>query len=200
MVLATAWISTKMEHDKTIITLSAGAIGLLVTVLTTKGVADSWHIFLFMAAFSGYITAIIVCLIIFQKNSTIIEDELNEARKDPAIQQKQDHHLKRLDKISLYSFLFATIAFVLIGIFTAMSKPKESEKKKDQPSGKKEAVVQLQSTSAKLHNKAHYRPASKRSGIKKECSTVIINCVQEARYSSCQRTISENPKREENLR
>lgn len=36
--LVSAWIQTKMERDKTLASLSAGGIGLLVTILSTVGV------------------------------------------------------------------------------------------------------------------------------------------------------------------
>lgn len=34
----TAWFNTRLEHDKSLLALSAGGIGLLVTLLTTVGV------------------------------------------------------------------------------------------------------------------------------------------------------------------
>ncbi|MDA8663964.1 hypothetical protein N9L66_03280 [Porticoccaceae bacterium] len=36
--MLSAWIETKMERDKTLVTLSAAGIGLLVTILTVIGV------------------------------------------------------------------------------------------------------------------------------------------------------------------
>jgi len=36
-VLLSAWIHTKMEHDKTLVTVSIGGIGYLISVLTLVG-------------------------------------------------------------------------------------------------------------------------------------------------------------------
>lgn len=36
-VLLDAWIQTRTERDKTLVTLSAAGVGLLVTILTTAG-------------------------------------------------------------------------------------------------------------------------------------------------------------------
>lgn len=37
-----AWYNTSLEHDKSIFSLSAGGIGLLITLLTTVGLYASW--------------------------------------------------------------------------------------------------------------------------------------------------------------
>ncbi len=41
-VMLSAWVQTKMERDKTLVTLSSAAIGLLITLITTVGVND-WY-------------------------------------------------------------------------------------------------------------------------------------------------------------
>ena len=121
-VLLTAWINTKMEHDKTLITLSAAAIGLLITILTTKTVIQTWLVWIYIFAFVGYLITIYAALIIYQRNSLHIEKELKgQSGKDP--------HLERLDKLCLYSFSLATLAFILIGVFTATLKIKEEKTK-----------------------------------------------------------------------
>jgi len=128
MVLLTAWINTKMEHDKTIITLSAAAIGLLITILTAIGIGKYWHIIIFCVAFTGYSVAIFASLIIFQKNSVYIESELRREDETDSQKEGHEHKLERLDKLALWSFIIGTIAFVSIGICTAYSKLKKEEK------------------------------------------------------------------------
>jgi hypothetical protein len=46
-VMLDAWIQTRMALDKSLITLSAGGVGVLVTLLTTVGVARPWQIYLY---------------------------------------------------------------------------------------------------------------------------------------------------------
>ena len=54
-VLLGAWIQTKMERDKTLVTLSAAAIGLLVTIFTTVGVKSIWEIPIFAVAVISFL-------------------------------------------------------------------------------------------------------------------------------------------------
>ncbi|MGY0582644.1 MAG: hypothetical protein ACW7DV_11235, partial [Paraglaciecola chathamensis] len=49
--LLSAWIQTKMERDKTLITLSSAAIALLVTMLTTVGINQIYTLFFCVVAF-----------------------------------------------------------------------------------------------------------------------------------------------------
>lgn len=57
-ILLSTWIETKMERDKTLVTLSAAAIGLLVTILTTVGVKSLWEIPLFAFAVTSFLATI----------------------------------------------------------------------------------------------------------------------------------------------
>lgn len=126
MALVTSWINTKMEHDKTIITISAGGIGLLITILTTKGTAETWHIWLFGIAFCCFLIAIFTAIVIFQENSVRIGQEV---RKEEI---NHDMKLERLDKVVRWSFIIGTVMFVMIGILSAIAKPKETGAKNNQ--------------------------------------------------------------------
>lgn len=185
-VLATAWIGTKMEHDKTIITISAGAIGLLVTILTAKGIEAIWHIWLFLLAFIGYTIAIFVSIIIFQKNSVRIEEELRQ-------EDGHEYKLKRLDKVARWSFILATVAFIAIGICSAISKAMEIKEKcetkaledankaKQKPAPSKEQQTPLKNIPKKPKK-------SQRTLTTSGSSIVIINCCSHVIYSSCRQT------------
>src|SRR6266567_1420189 len=96
-------------------TLSAAAIGLLITILTTKNIAAHWYIYLYACAFIGYMATICSSLFIYQRNSLLIENELRE-------NGGHDPHLARLDKLSFWSFILGTIAFILIGVLSATFK------------------------------------------------------------------------------
>lgn len=185
MALATAWITTKTELDKTIITLSAGAIGLLITVLTAKGVAEGWHIGLFVISFIGYLIAIFTSLFIFQKNSKLIEAELRE----------EEHNIKleRYDKLARWSFFIGTVAFVAIGIFSALSKWKEvNQKKEEKPQANQEIMKPAEQPTNELKDKIQSPKKNIQSGVsRKSCKAdtppviILNNYVQSGRYSSC---------------
>ncbi|PKF49010.1 hypothetical protein AT251_22010 [Enterovibrio nigricans] len=56
-----AWLNTKFELDKSLLTLSTGAIGLLVTLLTTVGASSVegwycilWRYYLFLFVLSQF--------------------------------------------------------------------------------------------------------------------------------------------------
>ena len=111
-VLLNAWIETRMERDKTLVTLSAAAIGLLVTILTTVGVKHLWEIPLFAVAVVSFLVTIWSSLIIYQLNSKHLEDAIRGS-------SERDPRLEKYDKRSIRAFIVGAIAALLIGISSA---------------------------------------------------------------------------------
>lgn len=109
--LLSAWIQTKMERDKTLVTLSSAGIALLVTILTTAGVSSLYLLILFLGAFIGFGLCIWTSLQIYQLNSTHLENELRSVNTDLK--------LEKYDKRSLRSFLAGVICICIIGLFSA---------------------------------------------------------------------------------
>ena len=64
-----AWFNTRIEHDKSLLTLSAGGIGLLITLLTTVGASSIQILLLYGFAILFFLVCIISVLIIFKRNS-----------------------------------------------------------------------------------------------------------------------------------
>lgn len=73
-----AWISTRMELDRSLLTLSAGAIGLLIALLSTSGTVDKTDIMLSAISMIFFVIVIFSCLIILKMNSVHIEDVHNK--------------------------------------------------------------------------------------------------------------------------
>lgn len=111
-VLLSAWIQTKMERDKTLVTLSSGAIGLLITILTTVGAENYWIIFLFIISICAFITTIWSSLVIYQLNSKHLEDALRGSSETST-------ELEKYDKLSIKAFVVGAIAAMLIGAISA---------------------------------------------------------------------------------
>lgn len=111
-VLLSAWIETKMERDKTLVTLSAAAIGLLVTILTTVGAKHFWEIPLFAFAVISFLVTIWSSLTIYQLNS----EHLEEAIRGSSV---KDPRLEKYDKRSVGAFIIGSIAALLIGVSSA---------------------------------------------------------------------------------
>jgi glucan phosphoethanolaminetransferase (alkaline phosphatase superfamily) len=122
--LVNAWIQTKIEHDKTLISLSAGGIGLLIAILSAVGVKHWWEILLYFGALFSFIITIAICIYIFVRNSKHIEDVLKR-------KTSRDYLLARLDKISSILFVFAVLFSMAIGIVTALDKLSERNVKGD---------------------------------------------------------------------
>ena len=111
-ILLSAWIETKMERDKTLVTLSAAAIGLLVTILTTVGAKHFWEIPLFAFAVISFLVTIWSSLTIYQLNS----EHLEEAIKGSSV---KDPRLEKYDKQSVRAFIIGSVVTLLIGVSSA---------------------------------------------------------------------------------
>jgi hypothetical protein len=121
-VLLEAWIQTKMERDKTLVTLSAAAIGLLITVLTTVGVQSIFEIVLFIISIVAFITTIWSALVIYQLNSKHLEDALKGS-------SESDPNLEKYDKLSIRAFISGTVFALLVGTISAYNKITLEEEK-----------------------------------------------------------------------
>lgn len=104
----TAWIETRMEYDKTIITLSATGIGLLVTLLSTVGIFGTFHLITVCIALFGFLSAIIITLYVFIKNSDYLENLVNN--------KSENIRLKKYDVFKNISFYVAVTFIVIAGI------------------------------------------------------------------------------------
>lgn len=111
-VLLSAWIDTRMERDKTLVTLSAAAIGLLITILTTVGVPCLYFIPIYIISVGAFITAIFSALKIYQLNSDHIEASLHGETGD-------DPKLEKYDKRTIRSFYVGCVTALLIGVLSA---------------------------------------------------------------------------------
>jgi hypothetical protein len=111
-VLLGAWIQTKMERDKTLVTLSAAAIGLLVTILTTVGVKSIWEVPMFALAVSSFLVTIWSSLVIYQLNSQHLEDAIRGS-------SKKDPRLEKYDKRAIRAFIIGAVSALIIGILSA---------------------------------------------------------------------------------
>jgi len=121
-VLLSAWIETKMERDKTLVTLSAAGIGLLVTILTTVGVNNVWVIPLFAISVVAFLVTIWSSLVIYQLNSQHLEDAISGS-------SERDPRLEKYDKRSIRAFIIGGISALLIGILSASIQLNLSEEK-----------------------------------------------------------------------
>lgn len=126
----TAWFTSALEYDKSILTLSAGGIGLHLTLLTTVGLRSPEALVLYIAAIVCFTAALLAVLRVFRRNQSHIEDVLagRVAGKDPS--------LARLDAFAILSFGTGVVFTAVVGISAAIHSFSDREKamsEKQQP-------------------------------------------------------------------
>lgn len=109
-----AWYNSALEHDKSLLTLSVGGIGFLITILTTIGVSGSFQLVLYAIAILMFGICLITILRIFNANKIYLKNILLN------IVQANDPKLKKLDTIAFRSFIIAIIISAFIGLSTAL--------------------------------------------------------------------------------
>nr|WP_320017235.1 hypothetical protein [uncultured Desulfobacter sp.] len=121
-----AWFSTRMEGSKTLISLSAAAIGILVTLLTTIGSNSIIELLLFCFAILSFAMCCISVLVIFQRNSHYLESIVQG-------HSGNDSLLSLLDTISISSFILGIVFSFIIGINTGIDTIQKSHSQKTSP-------------------------------------------------------------------
>ena len=121
------WYNSTLEHDKSLLTLSTGGIGILITILTTVGISYIYQIIVYFISIFSFLICLITILRIFKENKTHIENII----KGSAL--PDDPKLKNLDNIAYYSFFIGIIFSAIIGFSTAFHSlyDKVSEMAKD---------------------------------------------------------------------
>ena len=158
----TAWYTTRLEHDKGLLTLSAGGIGLLMTLMTTVGVSSAESLVLHVSALVTFLVCLIAVLIIFKKNADHLEDVIvgTASQDDPA--------LSRLDAVATWSFAFGVMFSVLIGISAAINSYGKVEKKMSSSDQKQSSTGIAQES---FNGIAKLQPASPQSSSSTESPT-----------------------------
>lgn len=120
--MVAAWLQNRMELDKALLALSAGGIGLLVTISTTAGLTGFVAVLSFTISVFSFLITILLLLIIFKINSEHIESIINkEKTKTPS--------LKRLDKYTRIFFSIGILFAVLMATATVKDDYNNKERK-----------------------------------------------------------------------
>jgi len=115
--LLSAWIDTRMEQDKTIIAISAAALGLLVTIVTAFGINGFLQYFFAVTSIAGFIVAICSALHIYQFNAKHLEENLRSQSTE-----NTSKLLKKLDRLTIISFYAGIICAVLMAVSISFQK------------------------------------------------------------------------------
>jgi hypothetical protein len=109
-----AWFNTKLERDKSILTLSTGAIGLLITLasaidIKSNGTGCLILIVLYIAIFC-YLSSIILVLRIFLYNAKYIQADITNNKEQF---KEYTRKLKNLDSFSIWAFIIGIIFSII---------------------------------------------------------------------------------------
>jgi hypothetical protein len=114
-----AWFNTKLEHDKSLLTLSAGGVGLLLTLLPS--IESSTALIFFIGAISSFVVTLVALLFVFRRNGTHIENVISE-------NDATDPVLKRIDILALWAFGIGVVFTATIGITAAINSYSSKDK------------------------------------------------------------------------
>lgn len=109
-----AWYGTRLEHDKNLMTLAAGGIGLLISLVSAFGVASVESLIIFILALFAFTLCVVAVLWIFKRNGKHIEDVVGGQKRDI------DPVLAALDNVALSTFLAGVILSSILGIASAV--------------------------------------------------------------------------------
>lgn len=111
-----AWIETRMEKDKTLLTLATAGLGLVTTLLTTVGPADWYQLWLYGFAGLAFICTIAAAILIFHRNSGHLEDVIQRGVTG------DDKLLVKLDFLVGLSFGVGVILTAAIALSSGIAK------------------------------------------------------------------------------
>ena len=144
------WTSTRIEFDKSKLTLSVAGIGLLVTLLTTIGIDNYAGFVLYVFAIISFLVTITCVLIIFQRNAKHLEKVITE-------DEKSDSVLRMLDTLSSFSFLTAVLFSMAIGLSQGMASIHTGQEKC--MTEEKEDTVQVVTSKKSLEGLGKLKPS-----------------------------------------
>ena len=108
-----AWFGTRLEHDRSLLTLSAGGVGLLVTLLSTVGIHSVESLILYIVALISFLICLTVVLCIFKRNAAYLQAVIHGSNDN-------DPLLGILDIAAISSFLLGALISSIIGIAIAV--------------------------------------------------------------------------------
>jgi hypothetical protein len=115
-VSVTAWYNTSLEHSKSLLTLSAGGIGLLITLIKMQATLSSGMLVMYIIALLAFLVCLASILYIFRQNKAYIKKVIHSNSN-----QERDAVLAILDDIAIWSFIIAAFFSVFIGIFPVIN-------------------------------------------------------------------------------
>lgn len=109
------WLNSRLERDKSLLTLSAGGVGLVATLMTTVGPQSLVTLMLYALAALAFATSLFCIIRILDRNA----DHLKHIVAGTA---DRDAGLARLDRVSFWAFVAGAALLGAIGVFAGIDK------------------------------------------------------------------------------
>jgi len=148
--LRNAWITCGLELDRTLLTLSAGGIGILITLLTTGTIEHYLEIVLFTLAVLFFLSTLICMIWALELNKIHIEQTLKGY-------EGADPRLTKVDLLARIFFIIGIIFTLIIGInagIKSLNKYKEEQKMAEEKK-------QIQRVDESLNNLSSMKPITR---------------------------------------
>ena len=130
-----AWFASRLEHDKSLLTLSTAGVGVLVTIMQSA-INSVSSLLLYIGAIIFFVICLVSVLVIFRVNTSHIMDVVNNrAEGDSKI-------LVILDQAATYSFFLGMLFSAILGMSVAISTLHEKEVKMAEANKNKPAQMQ----------------------------------------------------------
>jgi hypothetical protein len=113
-----AWMNTRMERDKTLLTLASAGIGFLLTLLKAFEIPVGFLRILYVLAGASLLVTVCTAVVIFGQNAGYLE----ALDKSVSSAEKRATRLRFLDRVISVSFLVGVLAFVGIAVTALLSK------------------------------------------------------------------------------
>jgi hypothetical protein len=149
-----AWYNTRLERDKSLLTLSTGGIGLLLTLIAAFGIHSAESLVLYVLALMAFVVCLGAVLWIFQRNSEHLVEVIHH-------REKSDLLLEVLDKIAISTFLAGVALSSVLGIAGAVRSFQTQEQSSMTKSDK--TVVKTVMVGDSYNRAADLRPDFRRS-------------------------------------
>lgn len=113
--LYSAYFGTVFEADKSILTISAGGVGLLVSLMSAFDLKSDWHIIYYLIALTFFVLSIVSCIFIFKRNRIVLHSMLMK-------KSEKDSLLTLLDYLSISCCILGIISTIAIGVASGVQK------------------------------------------------------------------------------
>lgn len=112
--IVNGWLTTRLEHDKSVLALSSGGVALLVSLLFTQDAITPLIFLLFCIASIAFLVAITAVVVILKRNARHLIGVINESEMNDPI-------LQFLDGVASYAFVVGVLFTLVIGLGIGIS-------------------------------------------------------------------------------